>query len=193
MEEKRNFSVFIMKTLSVLLCLTLFSMWMLTNMYARYTTETSSEDSARVAAYVFELSDSENSKILDLNNIKKPGDSQTYSFTVTNKKGTVISEVAQSYTMKTEIDGSLPLNCSITAQEKDDKDSAGKNFVCSLDCATGNTGSATSEEIHLSPSQEYVKDYVLTVTWPAEYKDEKYASASGTSVVTLTVDAQQQD
>lgn len=67
-------------TLAVLLCLTLSSTWLMSNIYARYTAEASGSDTARVAAYVFELKDATDSQVLNLEQIRKPGDAQEYIF-----------------------------------------------------------------------------------------------------------------
>ena len=195
MEKKRNLSSLIMPTFSILFCLTLLSMWLMSNIYARYTTKSSGGDSARVAAYVFELKDSSESTMVDLNNIRKPGDSQTYTFSVTNKRGNVISEVAQSYTIKLEAEGSMPITCEIREQNETGQ-TAGPP-ICKAEIAENaeavNTKNDSSCAIRLSAAEEYTKTYTLTATWPETYNDEKYASASGTSIVTLTVDAQQLD
>lgn len=186
MEKKREFSRLVMPTFAVLLCLTLLSMYLMSNMYARYTTQSTGEDSARVAAYVFQLKDSSESTILNLDKIRKPGDSQEYTFTVTNKKESVISEVAQSYTIRLEVDGSMPVVCTITKQGDTEN-----NTVYEVDYTTAVAGKVESNEIQLLPAEEYTQTYTMKAVWPDTYKNEKYASASGTSVVTLTVDAQQ--
>lgn len=71
MEKKRNISTLVMRIFSILFCLTLISMWMTANMYARYTTEANGEDSARVAKFY----------ISDTNDLQK-----TYAVTLTPDK-----------------------------------------------------------------------------------------------------------
>lgn len=192
MEKKRNITGIVMWTFAVLLFLTLLSMYLVSNMYARYTTEVSSEDGARVAAYVFRLEDASDSQVVNLKNIKKPGDTQEYKFSVTNKRDNVISEVAQSYTIKLEVEGSMPIVCEI--KEQGDTEQKSDSTICKAGNTNEiNTNSGSSDAIKLLAAEEYTKSYTLTAVWPDTYKDEKYASASGTSVVTLTVDAQQLD
>lgn len=187
MEKKRDISSLVLGIFAALLFLTLLSTWLVSNMYARYTTEASDGDGARVAAYVFQLKEDSSSAVLNLAGIKKPGDTQNCTFTVTNKNGNMISEVAQSYTIKLEVEGSMPITCEI--EEND----SGKQV-----CQSGNTEglnekASISSEIKLLAGEAYTKTYKITAVWPDKYNDEKYASASGTSVVRLTVDAQQLD
>ena len=206
MEKKRDISSLVMRAFAILLCLNLLAIWFVSNMYARYTTTASDGDSARVAAYVFNLTDGSNSQMLDLGKIRKPGDSQEYHFTVTSKRGSVISEVAQSYTIKLEVEGSMPITCEIS--EQDEFGQASGNTICkarntettteTTTAGTDNAGSTTanigsSSAIKISAAEDYTRSYTLKAIWPEAYNSEKYASASGTSAVTLTVDAQQLD
>lgn len=194
MEKKRNLSSLVMRAFAVLFCLTLLSLYLMSNMYARYTTEASGEDGARVAAYVFQLKDSAESMTSDLNKIRKPGDSQTYTFAVTNKRDNVISEVAQSYTIKLEVEGSMPIECKIEELDASQQDMENPNSVCEVgNIATANSKQAVSAELSFPAAEESTMSYKLTAKWPQDYNDAKYASASGTSVVTLTVEAQQTD
>lgn len=216
MEKKRDISSLVMRAFAILLCLNLLAIWFVSNMYARYTTTASDGDSARVAAYVFNLTDGSNSQMLDLEKIRKPGNIQEYHFTVTSKRGSVISEVSQSYTIKLEVEGSMPITCEI--REQNESGQASGNPICKAGttettatetateagttettaAGTDNAGSTTanigsSSAIKISAAEDYTRSYTLTVTWPEAYNNEKYASASGTSAVTLTVDAQQLD
>ena len=192
MEKKRDISSLVMRTFAILFCLTLVSMWLMSNMYARYTTEASDEDSARVATYVFLLEDGSESRMLDLTEIRKPGDKQEYHFSVTNRRGGVISEVAQSYTIKLEAEGSMPIICEIREQSETEQES--ENLICKVgNTKETDTKKSISSVFNLSAAEEYAKSYTLTAIWPETYNNEEYASASGTSVVTLTVEAQQLD
>lgn len=203
MEKKKNISSYIMRIFILLLSFSLLSTWLLSNMYARYTTTSDSEDSARVAAYVFELQDGNSSEVLDLSKIKKPGDEQKYIFVVTNKRGKLTSEVAQEYSIKLELNGSMPLICQLKIQSNEESINGTENIAeensdilevknTDNEAASGSSIAQTSA-IQLSAAEEYAQTYILTASWPKEYNDEKYASASGTSAVTLTVDAQQLD
>ena len=192
MEKKRDIGSLVMGTFATLLFLTLLSTWVVSNMYARYTTEASDGDGARVAAYVFQLKEDSNSAVLNLTDMKKPGDTQNCIFTVTNKNGKMISEVAQSYTIKLEVEGSMPITCEIREQNDTGQETA--EPICEVEnTEKSNKKENISSEIKLAAGEEYTKTYKITASWPAEYNDEKYASASGTSVVRLTVDAQQLD
>ena len=187
MEKKIDISRLVTWTFAVLLCLTLFSTWLMSNMYARYSTNSSGADGASVAAYVFQLEDASDSQMLKLENIKKPGDSQEYTFSVTNKSGSRISDVAQSYTVNLEVEGSMPIVCKI-------KDLGTEQTVCEAgNTAEFNQNQSTSDEVEFPAAKASTTTYKVTAEWPENYNDEKYASASGTSAVTLTVNAQQLD
>lgn len=227
MEKKKDISSLIAKLFILLLSLSLLSMWLLGNMYARYTTTASGGDGARVAAYVFQLQDGADSTVLSLDKIHKPGDQQTYTFTVTNKRDSLISEVAQEYSIKLEINGSMPLTCQLkkkdtedesTTEDSDETETADmtegadtqesgssnaeqgnqlllevSSIVTDLSTTTSGTASQTTTAVSLPAAEEYTQTYILTAEWPESYNDEKYASASATSAVTLTVAAQQLD
>lgn len=106
---------------------------------------------------------------------------------MTNQKGSVISEVAQSYTIKLEVEGSMPITFEITEQgSKDD-------WLCRVEnIGESHREQDTSSAIELSTAAD-TRIYKLTAFWPEEENDAKYANASGTGAVTLTIDAQQLD
>lgn len=189
MADRKKYETILWQILLVLLTFTMLSFWMLGNLYARYVTEADGEDGARVAAYVFQLEDGSSSQILNLEQVKKPGDTQEYTFSVTNKKKNMISEVAQSYTIQLEVEGSMPLICEIVEQSEAETEAG--TSVCKAEHTKNVVNSSSSSVIRIPAAEEYTKAYKMTVTWPETYNDETYASASGTSVVTLTVDAQQ--
>lgn len=65
MEKEKRISSRIYQAVAVLLCLVMLSLWMLGNVYARYTTESSGGDTARVAAFVFQLADGSESQMIE--------------------------------------------------------------------------------------------------------------------------------
>ena len=180
MQRYKKTENWIVGTAAVLLCLVLASFWFTCNLYARYTTQSTGGDSARVAAFVFDLTEGSESQMTKLENITKPGDSQTVMFTVTNQNGSRISEVAESYTVNLEAEGNLPITCVVTKDEQD---------FLSVD--TTKTNKATSQEIMLQAAQSYTQTYVLTAEWPEGKNDAAYAGTGTVAAVTLTVQAQQ--
>lgn len=176
----------ILYSTATLVCLVLVSFWMTCNMYARYTSEASGSDSARVAAFCFDLSDAENPQMIDVENIKKPGDTAAYTFTVTNKKQSMISEVSTSYTVAVAVTGSVPLKCEITKANN-------STAICSATNINDGSSTATSPAVQMKAGEESTATYTISVEWPSTYNDEVYASASGVGQVKLTVHAEQID
>lgn len=78
-----------MRIAAVLLCLVMVSVHLMSGMYAKYTTNGSGTDDARVAKFDVEINGS-----ADVTVDCKTGDNGTYEITVNNK-----SEVAVSYTI----------------------------------------------------------------------------------------------
>ncbi len=98
--------------LIVLFCFTVTTSLISINYMAKYSFEAGSDDSARVARFVIDVS-SEASNDLSIN--KTQGQtSAEYSFTVSNSDGTNISEVAQKYNVLLEIGENLPEGVSVT-------------------------------------------------------------------------------
>ena len=98
----------------VLLCVMLFSFYLIGGLYARYTASASGGDSARVARFIFDVEkDSGSQEFIDISNIKKPGDSVEYIFTVSNGSSGDYCEVAQNYSIKLIIEGNMPLVCTL--------------------------------------------------------------------------------
>lgn len=93
----------------------LVSTMMVSRLYARYTASGSSSDGARTAAFVFVAKDSDaNSTYLNLSGITKPGDKEEYTFTVSNFSGNSVSETALDCIISLQLNGSMPLKCTIT-------------------------------------------------------------------------------
>lgn len=182
MQRYKRIENWIAGTAAVLLCLVLASFWITCNLYARYTTESTGSDSARVAAYVFDLTEGSDSQMTKLEGITKPGDTQTVTFTVTNQRGSRISEVAESYTMNLEVEGSIPVTCTMTRDSEE---------FLSADTCTANKTKATSNAITLQAATYYTQTYVLTATWPEDQNQASYAGMGGTAAITVSVQAEQ--
>lgn len=166
MEKKRNISSLIMQTFAVLLCLTLLSMWLLSNMYARYTTQASGEDSARVA--IFDVTET-GTLTQDINDISiAPGGAAEYEVTVTNK-----SEVAIKYSI-TAVNkyNNLPLRFQMYKKTTSDSESKQK--------ISGDSIPANDNTAHT---------YILEISWPtgteAVEKSEDYSGKTDAFVITL--------
>ncbi len=166
----------IMQTVCIvvlLLYVALISIDVATGFYARYRTESTAQDTAGVAAWVFDVNDKNNTKVVDLQTVNYPGASDTYEFTVTNTRGEVTGEVAVDYTIQFETYGSLPLEYKLNNGD----------FGTSIPEQTGSFAAGGKQE----------QTYILTVTWPAEKNDLAYASDSAVASLSITVVGVQAD
>ena len=179
MARKRSLSNWILRLACALLCLTLLTTYWSAGLFARYTSSDAGEDSGRVAAFVFDVTDTHN-HMLALTEITQPGDSVTYKFTVSNTRNSIISKVAETYQLTLELDGSLPLECSLTGADNAQLIHAGTY-----------SGSAHNFSTSVTEST----DYTLTVTWPDEPDDNKDIafSRAGLAHLLISISAQQAD
>lgn len=175
------------RILAVLLSLTLVSVWLLSGVAAKYTTKNIYTDSARVAQFTFNLADTENTHLLDLSNLKNPGDMVTYDFVVTNNKSGKITEVAVDYAMKIQLDGSMPIKCSVKNK------SSNKTVFTVCNYETTAVSNATSKNFSFDAGKDSSDEYILTAEWPSDMNEPIYANTSATSVIELGVDAVQVD
>lgn len=178
----------IMRIACVLLVMVLISMQLVSGLYARFAVEGSGGDSARAAAFVFETQEKESSRYLDLNKIKKPGDSQTYTFIVSNRNGNIVSEAAESYSFTVQLNGSMPLICNIS---KEDSQTVLEAEISETTQSLPVTETQTAGTFEASEGRN--DTYTLTVSWPEEKNDIKFASRSAAAEVLLTITAEQID
>lgn len=112
----------------------------------------------------------------------QPGETRTVSFSVTNAKDGVISDVAQDYTVSVATTGNLPLTFALATGNGDTN---ANHALTQGDTANSWSGGS------LPPTTSTTHNYTLTVTWPGSENDPKYARE--VDAVTLTVDAVQAD
>lgn len=156
MQRYRKREKFILSTAALLLCLVLISFGMLGGLRAKYKTQASGSDSARVAK--FTITENAGDLQRSLNISLTPGGSEIYPVTVTSN-----SEVAVEYSIKVECKyKNLPLKFQMT-------DSAGTAI--------------TSDTIPANDSKE--RKYSLNVTWPADKTNPEYAGKTDMVVITL--------
>lgn len=145
--------------LAVLLCLVLISFWMMSNIYAKYSTQASGSDDARVAK--FDITEA----ILDDNSVVSeelsfdlaPGEKKLYEVQVTNE-----SEVAVEYSISAESRyNNLPLK--IEMLDKNQK---------------------TIEKDYLSANEKSPSTYYIKVSWPKE-QSEDYMGRTDLLVIAL--------
>lgn len=176
--EPKNMAL---RTSAVLLCLCLISMWMISGTLARYINSDVGADRAHTASVVFDVND-ESGNRLDLSNELKlndllPGKCMEMTFDVVNKKDEKISETAMEYSIAIETTGNLPLTYSLVSVP---------DGIANR--ATTKYGLAWSGGL-LPASTDTSHKYMLTVEWPPDAVDAKYANEIDS--VYLFIDAKQ--
>ncbi len=178
-----------LRAAAVLFILVLLSTMFVGPLTARQTSGSYAEDSARTAAFVFRVQDEEGMFRIPVE-INAPGEEVEYEFIVTNEDGTVC-ETDQEYTITLELEGSLPLVCTLT------KNNSG-TAEFSIDALSNpDAENALPKEASCSDTFEAsvpAKDtYKLNIEWPAEAsrKDPKYAGGVAEveiDIVSLQID-----
>lgn len=173
-----------LRAAAVLLCLALASTYLLSGLYARYTTSATGTDEARVAVF-----GSSESVTLDSGDgllaSMIPGNSITYTITVSNAQGNRISEVAQSYNVEVETAGNLPLSFALSENGK------GAITESSATSSAFSIHTFAADDMHFAAGDSQSKTYQLTVTWPADKIDAKYANVP--DFIQVNVNASQID
>lgn len=145
--------------------------------YARYSTEVTGGTSAQTAAVALDSS-------LDLTEDLKgmtPGDAKPIFFSVSNKKDSTVSEVAQEYTITLLTTGNLPLKFSIAPSD---------NIANEQKYATVEDEQNKFWSGGLFPAgKEETHKYTLTVTWPQDANDTKFMNEI--DAISLCIDAHQ--
>ena len=152
--------------LAVLLCLILISFWMMSNIYAKYSTQASGSDDARVAkfditeAILNNGSEANETLSFDL----APGEEKIYTVQVTNK-----SEVAVEYSITAESQyNNLPLKTEML--DKNQK---------------------VIEKDYLSANGKSPSTYYIKVSWPKGNDTQSENYMERTDLLTITLKAAQ--
>lgn len=177
----------IFRASAVLLCLVILTTWYVGGLFAKYTTSGSMEDHAGTAVFVFDIKDVEGNFVIPVTDITKPGDQSVYKFVVTNEKNSVISEVAEEYTITMKLNGSMPVKCEL----KKNNSSTESVELSKTEIVTQVTKDAATDTF--SAAVEEKDEYTLTVDWPVEYNDAKFANGSALAEVQLHIKAVQID
>ena len=155
----------IVYTLIILLCLVLTSFWMISNMYARYSSEASGSDGARVALFGHSQSITLNLDNDKLNNLT-PGSSFTYSLKVANYESSKTSEVGEKYNIEIITSGNLPLRYSVQN---------GTSEIGSFEESKKSEARFENENMKFDAGTKREDEYKITVEWPESRNAEQYA------------------
>lgn len=183
----------IIYTLAVLLCMVLASLWLLCGIYARYSTQATGSDDARVAAFVFDVSSESQTDSIPITDINKPGDRSVYDITVANKNTSgKVSEVAESYTIEASLNGSMPLSCTMKKTDEDEELFSINNYEADTEVSKQTNNKEETTRTFSDPAGN-TDNYQLEVEWPSDKNDAAYASGSGQAEVVITITGVQMD
>jgi len=165
-KPKASAGVILIRIAAVLFCLVLISTSMMSGLYARYTVGAPSGDGAGVARFVF-LDEGLDVSPTPLLQELQPGAAETYSFTVTNQSTDAVSEVALSYEIVIHTTANLPITYKLTCETN------GKGASAATVNAAAGVITWLGGRMNASEATEH--RYTLTVSWPSEKNDAKYA------------------
>lgn len=159
---------FTLRLALLLFCLTAFTTAMLSGLYARYIVKSSGSDGAEVAVMAF------NTEYVLQDYIAAPGEIMEIPLTLTNKQGSVVCEVAQSYSARLiNVTGNLPLTVEYYKVEG--------NSTTKVDAIQGT----------FSPGVEEVAYYKILVLWKPV--PQSFTLAYEIDVLKIVVEAEQLD
>lgn len=157
-----------------------------TTTLSRYMTTITGHATATVASVDMNVAESAARMMsFDISGLK-PGGQMTYTFNICNFSGNKASEVTMDYLIRILSTGNLPLSFSLEAAGADTEDS---KMAGALQMSSGESGWITASAGRLPHSVKTTHMYTLTVTWPSEANDAKYANEIDS--ITIHVDAQQ--
>lgn len=183
MDHSRQKERWILYILVVLLCMVLASFWLMCNIYARYSTQASGSDSARVAKFDVQETGTLREEIINAS--VYPGFSETYTVGVTNN-----SEVTIEYVMNVKNKyNNLPLQFRML-------DSARNEISTNSSDASAEYALSKSAEIEAGDSSEHT--YQLEISWPVGQTNEgenlqNPDYAGKVDVIEITLKAVQKD
>lgn len=176
MEKKRNVKGnILMCTVAVLFCATMFSMHLVSGLYARYAISTSNGNSARIAAFNI----TEEGRIFKTIDAKvTPGTTQSVDLIITNK-----SEVAVEYELTvTNVTGNLPLKFKLNR--------ADTSPVTTPVMTDSHENGISINSANQVPG-EHTDKYILNIDW--DKSDNDLALIGMVDYITVSVTATQID
>ena len=185
MNQKKKPHVSVLRLAAVLMILVLLTTSMVSGRYARYASSDSYSEGARIAAFVFDVEDTDGQAwSLDLTELQKPGDEQTFSFVVTNAKDSdTFSEVAICYGVTVMAEGSVPAEITIEDESK--------QLLLTVNCDGSASGSFAGADFAAAESASHV--YTMTVEWPGAMNGMEFAEGKRILALTVSVKGEQKD
>jgi len=170
-----------------LLYLTIACMLVVSVTYARYSSDVHGHATATVAAVALDVTSAASQ--LDLTaHLQKmhPGETRQIEFSVTNQKDGRISQVSQNYSIAVNTTGNLPLTYELAPISQNPEGTCVQQNAITTDLTITWPGGL----LPVSGSS-ITHTYTLTVSWPSDQTDERYASEI--DLVTLIIDSEQVD
>ena len=181
--KKKTYRVSLMRIFWILL----FAFTLTTGVLSSFMTGTQASGEARPAKFVFDAALKQSSQTVRFDSangqIQKPGDQVTFDLEVTNQQEAAISEVTLSYEIALDLNGSMPLRCTLT------EDGQEKMVWTNVE------GAAAPQTFQgeLAPGQGVTNHYQLTVSWPEDQNDRKFANGAALGELTIQFTAVQAD
>lgn len=186
MQRLEKLEKWIVYIAAMLLCLVLASFWMMCNLYARYTTEASGEDGARVAIFGHNQSItlSDEAGLINL----MPGNSVDYTLVVANYNASKVSEVALKYDLEIITAGNLPLNYTVSKKVSSSNTDVSNVIGTFAESAQNKTAQFENEQMYFKAGIKEESIYTISVQWPQQENDEKYAGIPDEITVSINVE-----
>ncbi len=183
-KNKSHFSAWVMRTVAVVGCLTIISAYLLSNVYAKFSTSASGSDSARVAKFDVALTAVSigSANMNGLTGEEKQTDIQNYDFSVTNN-----SEVSVAYDITVTFSKPLPEGVVPTVKLKDKANVPAKTV-------TDQKEFAFEADNFVFSSGKHTNEHTLTITVNYYDEDNNLRNVDLTDTeVRISVTAQQVD
>lgn len=192
-KDKQDKRVYLGFIPAVLLCLTLISIYMVCGLFARYTIQDSNSDSGEVAAFVFNVKNATSTdKLINLNDINKPGKKVTYTFKVTNKDiSNTVAEVDIGYNFEVKVNGYIPITCSIYKNKVATANLLGTVVIDKNTTSIPVSNTFTGDNFEAKTAR--TDTYYLVAEWPKIHGNSIYANGSTGAKATLTFTSWQID
>lgn len=182
MRKERSVKMNILMCIAmILLCVTLFSLFVVSNMYARYTESIDNGDSARVAKFSIKPGDEFDE---ELKAKTVPGKSESLILEIEND-----SEVAVEYTITvTKKTNNLPLEITLTHENAKDEDK--KTNVIN---AGSDEEKQASIEVSCQAQTKHTDKFKLETEWPSDNREDALALMGMVDYITVSIKATQID
>ena len=132
---------------------------------AKYISSMSDNNNANIASFIL-IDDLNEIKNVKLDDIRKPGDSQTVTFSVCNYLEDRVCEVALEYDFTVETLGNIPLTCNVSSNAASGSASYTSGNLSTYQYWSNGIFNASEKGLHT---------YSVKVSWSIDNNDASYA------------------